>query len=200
MDTQVPQLDLEIVQGATFSQVMTWCSDVLVQKTISAIAKGAPTSVTAASHGMVSGLPCWLEELGGMRQARQDHLVDPPHIATVISSSVVTVPLNSHQFNDFTSGGALVYYQPQDLTGFTARMQIRDSVGAAAALLELTTSNSRIALDNTAKTITLTISATDTAAITWTRGVYDLELVSAGGVVYRVSQGNVFVNRETTRS
>jgi hypothetical protein len=200
MGTQVPHQDLEIVQGATFIQPFSWCSDVLVQKAITAITKGAVTVLTVPSHGMPSAMPCWLEEVGGMRQIRNNHLTDVPYVGTSLGANTVSVPITSDQYNDFTSGGALVYYQPQDLTGFTARMQIRESVGAAVALLDLTTSNSRISLDNTAKTITLTISATDTAAITWMRGVYDLELVSPGGIVYRVAQGAVFVNRETTRA
>jgi hypothetical protein len=199
MDSQVPELDLEIVQGATFSLILTWCSDALVQKTISAITKGAPTLLSVTAHGMPSGVPCWTEEVGGMRQIRNNHLTDEPYIGTSVDANTVSLPVNSHQYNAFTSGGALVYYQPQDLASFTARMQIRDAVNATTVLLELTTVNARIALDNTAKTITLTISATDTAAITWTRGVYDLEMVSGAGVVTRIAQGNVFVNRETTR-
>ncbi|MBK8773003.1 MAG: hypothetical protein IPM06_21580 [Rhizobiales bacterium] len=57
-------------------------------------------------------------------------------------------------------------------------MSIKDVVGGTE-LLRLDTTNARIALDNAAKTIALTISAADTAAITWLEGVYDLELVSA---------------------
>jgi len=49
-----------------------------------------------------------------------------------------------------------------------------------------------IALDDVTKTITLTIDAVDTAALTVKRGVADLELVSAGGVVtkLKLTQGD----------
>lgn len=46
-------------------------------------------------------------------------------------------------------------------------------------LLRLTTENGRIAIDTSGKTITLTVSAADTALMTWKRGEYDLEMVSA---------------------
>lgn len=89
---------------------------------------------------------------------------------------------------------------PINLTGYTARMQIRKSATSSAALLELTTENSRITLGGVAGTITLTLTAADTAAITWTSGVYDLELVDSGGGVRRLIQGAVRVSREVTRT
>lgn len=86
-----------------------------------------------------------------------------------------------------------------NLTGYTARMQIRPTAASATTTLSLTTENSRIALGGTAGTITLSISATDTAAITAGRYVYDLELVSAGGIVTRLLQGMVTVSANVTR-
>ncbi|MGH9892810.1 MAG: hypothetical protein ACREA0_12630 [bacterium] len=107
--------------------------------------------------------------------------------------------IDASGFSTYTSGGILRYNQPTDLAGYTARMHIRATQSAATTLIELTTANSRIALDNVLKTITLTISATDTAAITWTAGVYDLEMVSAGGVVTRLLEGSVSISEEVTR-
>lgn len=89
--------------------------------------------------------------------------------------------------------------QPIDLTGCTARMQIREEVDATAVLLGLTTENARIALGGAAGTIDLTIAATDTAALTWPAGVWDLEIVHPGGAVTRLAQGSVVVSPEVTR-
>jgi hypothetical protein len=86
-----------------------------------------------------------------------------------------------------------------NLSGYTARMQIRPTAASATTTLSLTTENSRIALGGTAGTITLSISATDTAAIAAGRYVYDLELVSAGGIVTRLLQGIVTVSANVTR-
>jgi hypothetical protein len=86
-----------------------------------------------------------------------------------------------------------------NLTGYTARMQVRATLESASTLVELTTANGRIALGGTAGTISLTISATDTAALTSGRGVYDLELVSGSGIVTRLLQGVCTISRNVTR-
>jgi hypothetical protein len=86
-----------------------------------------------------------------------------------------------------------------NLTGYTARMQIRSNKDSADPTVTLTTENGGIALGGAAGTITLTITATDSAAITESEGVYDLELVSSGGVVTRLLQGAVEINKEVTR-
>ena len=86
-----------------------------------------------------------------------------------------------------------------NLTGYTARMQARRSIGAGSTFINLTTENGGITLGGAAGTITLTISATDTAALTEQSGHYDLEVVSAGGVVTRLLQGEITVSKEVTR-
>lgn len=86
-----------------------------------------------------------------------------------------------------------------NLTGYTARMQVRQSKASDTVLLELTTANGRIALGGSAGTIDLSLNATTTAAITWKRGVYDLELVASNGVVKRLLEGEVTVSKEVTR-
>lgn len=86
-----------------------------------------------------------------------------------------------------------------NLTGYTARMQIRANKKATTTLLELTTENGRIVLGGAAGTLQLILSATVTAAIDWTRGVYDLEVINADGFVQRLWQGDVEVDKEVTR-
>lgn len=90
---------------------------------------------------------------------------------------------------------------PVDLTGFTARMHIRNSIDATTTLLELTTENSRIALGGVAGTVQLSVDASDTPALTFTEGVYDLELVDTGGSgdVTRLTYGGVENRFEVTR-
>ena len=86
-----------------------------------------------------------------------------------------------------------------DLTGYTARMQVRTSIDAAgAATLSLTTENGRIVLGGTAGTIMLSAEATATQAVTAGSYVYDLELVS-GSTVTRLVQGSFTLRGEVTR-
>lgn len=88
---------------------------------------------------------------------------------------------------------------PYDLTGYTARMQVRKSVNATAPLLSLTSSGGDIVLGGAAGTIVITASATATAAMDATHGVYDLELVAPSGTVTRVLKGSVEISPEVTR-
>lgn len=88
---------------------------------------------------------------------------------------------------------------PIDLTGCTARMQVREEVESTTVLLSLTTENDGIALGGAAGTIDLYVSDEDTAAITWDAGVWDLEVVHPGGEVTRLAQGSVSVSPEVTR-
>lgn len=88
---------------------------------------------------------------------------------------------------------------PVNLTGYTARMQIRGELTDATVLLELTTENGGITLGGTAGTIDLYISAVATAGITWESGVYDLEMVASNSDVIRLVAGGVSVSPEVTR-
>ena len=88
---------------------------------------------------------------------------------------------------------------PIDLTGYDARMQIRSSKTATSFIHELTVLNSGIVLGGAAGTTTLFISDTDTAAFTFKQAVYDLELISSGGIVTRLLEGNVTLRTETTK-
>jgi len=85
-----------------------------------------------------------------------------------------------------------------NLTGYTARMQLRTSVANDSVVLELTDSNGRIALGGTAGTITLTVTAADMTTLPPQKYVYDLELVN-GAVVTRLVQGTFTVRAEVTR-
>ena len=84
-----------------------------------------------------------------------------------------------------------------DLSGYTARMQMRRN-HQDDSLIDLTTENGRIALGGVAGTVTLTIAATDTAALPPVEGVYDLEIVS-GAVVDKLLAGTFSIAREVTR-
>jgi len=85
-----------------------------------------------------------------------------------------------------------------DLTGFTARMQIRTEIDADDVMCELTTENGRIALGGDEGTVHLTIPANITEDFD-DEGVYDLELIAEDGKVYRLLKGKVKVELEVTR-
>ena len=79
-----------------------------------------------------------------------------------------------------------------DLTGFSAKLQARSELSATSILqFELNTANGGIVLGGKSGTIALYISGINTTQFTWTKGVFDLDLTSASGEVYRLVTGSV---------
>jgi len=91
-------------------------------------------------------------------------------------------------------------YIEYNLTGYTARMQVRRTVDNANYLVSLTSSNGGLVVipgiyENQ---IQILMSASVTASITQS-GVYDLEIVDPEGYVSRVLQGSFTLIPEVTR-
>ena len=87
-----------------------------------------------------------------------------------------------------------------NLTGYTsAEMDLRETPESSSEVLTLTTANSRIALGGSAGTVTLSISAADTANLTAGDGVFDLEVVDGSSRVYRILEGTYTIRRNISR-
>ena len=82
----------------------------------------------------------------------------------------------------------------------TARLQGRVRYNDPDTLFELSTETSGITLGGIEGTLTLAMSATETAVLNFKSGVYDLELTAADGItVTRLLQGRVLLSPEVTR-
>jgi hypothetical protein len=90
-----------------------------------------------------------------------------------------------------------VYYD-YDLTGFTARMQVRRTIESTTKIIELTTENGGIEIDGVQGKLTVIMTATQTSALS-SSGVYDIEIVDGGGNVSRLVQGVFTLSQEVTR-
>ena len=86
-----------------------------------------------------------------------------------------------------------------NLTGFTAEMDLRKNQDDSNEVITLTTANSRISMGGAAGTITLTISATDSAALSVGDGVYDLETTDSNGKVDRILEGTYSIRGNVSR-
>lgn len=86
-----------------------------------------------------------------------------------------------------------------DLTGFTAKMQARKSYTAPDILVQLTTENGGITLGGINGTIDLLLTATQTSALSFTSGMYDIELISGTGEVTRLLAGEITLSKEVTK-
>ncbi|WP_025915516.1 hypothetical protein [Herminiimonas sp. CN] len=194
------ELDLSIRQGATYRHIVRWETQLIAYKPITDVTQTAPVVVTATGHGIPDGWKAAVVSVKGMTQI---NAATPPKKAdyrpvTVLSAdSIALNDVNAASFAPYASGGYLRFYTPADLAGFTARMSIKDRIGGTE-LISLTDANARIVLDDAAKTITLLLSATDTASFAWANGVYDLELVSVAGEVTTLLSGAVSIIKEVT--
>lgn len=192
--------EILIQKGKTFTMAVRWGVEPFVRKAITGIsfATGAPR-LTVTSHGMPDG---WQGAIYGVIGPRQINAKNSPprasdyHALTVIDANtlelndVTPVDDNGKDWPAYVSGGFVMSLTPKDLTGYAARVDIKDKVDGTVLLssevadapLNLITATVSDALKST----TLSISATDTAALTFKHGVADLEMVSPGGVVTKL--------------
>ena len=202
------KINFKIYQGATFNEVLRWESSVRVYKTITAITRSAPLVVTAVAHGIPAEWRVRFTNILGMTDLNSVDTyigssgvtLDGYHKVSAVTTDTITInSINSLGFKAYTSGGIAEYNLPVDMTGYTARMQIREKITSTDTILQLTTENSGIIIDNGNKTIKINISATATAALNFTTAVYGLEMVSSGGQVTSFVAGNISLVKEVTR-
>jgi hypothetical protein len=194
--TAPTKVNFKIYQGSTFTEVLRWESYIKVYKPITNITKTAPVIITSAGHGIPIGWRIKVSNVTGMTQMNSSSV---QHIVTYKDTDTLTInAVNAVAYSDYISGGIIEYNEPKSLSGLTARMQIRAKVTSTDELLELTTENSMIILNDTNKTITITIPAATTELLTFKSAVYSLELVD-GSVVTPFIYGNITLDTEITR-
>ena len=110
--------------------------------------------------------------------ARHDFTIDK----NATFSKTITITLNG---------------SPVDLTGWSAEIDIRDS--SRNEIITLTEGNSRITMGGEAGTIALEISASDTAAISESNGVYDLRVTDDSSVINFIIYGDVYFIKSVTK-
>lgn len=119
-------------------------------------------------------------------------------------TGVAYLPINQGSHNNITveyedgNGNAI------DLTGYSARMQIRRHVNHPNTIISLTTASdtangSGVTISGKAGKIDITITDEDSKDFDFTEGVYDIEIVSSGGEVLRLLEGPVDLFKEVTR-
>lgn len=196
--------DIVIIKGKTWSEVIRWEQPTLVYKAITSISKvGGSAVIGVVGHGVPEGWRVAVVSVKGMVEINAANwpLKDKDfHKATVLTADSIELnDINAADYKDYVSGGFVVYRAPVDLTGFAARMSIKDKVGGT--LLEsLTSAGGEIDIDTVNYKITRTLDAVTTAAFTWKKGVFDMEMVSPDGtpVVTLLDDGAVLIEQEVT--
>jgi hypothetical protein len=199
--------NLTILQGKTFKDILRWETEPIVRKAIAGfdVSTGCPR-LTVTGHGLPNG---WRVAVYNVGQPKEINAANNPPLdddytpATVIDANTIELNrISAVDWKPYTSGGFLQWNTPHDLASYTVRMKIKNRVGgtvlasteAADAPLNVIT----MAVDNSAKTITRTIDADDTAAFAFKTGVYDVEAVSPSGEVTLLFYGSVTISQEVT--
>jgi hypothetical protein len=119
--------------------------------------------------------------------------------AAIYSTAIQQGALWTKQFT-YKSGATEATATPVNLTGYNARMKIKDASGALVLSLSTTpTANGDvITLGGAAGTVTVTIKTATTTAFDFSTATYDLELVQPDSEVIRLVQGDLTLEREVT--
>lgn len=115
---------------------------------------------------------------------------------TIATASLSGFTITNGATGTYISGG--IASGALDITGYTAKMQMRPEPNDATAVLTLTTENGGISIVGPTGQITMFATATQTYAIDEGPYYYDLEIYS-GPNVTRVIQGQIVVSAEVTQ-
>lgn len=191
------KLNLKIYQGNTFRETLRQGTSLKGYANITNISKTAPVQIVAPGATLPAGWRFQVTNVSGMKEINCSE--DTYYTATTVSNGTITVnAVNAVGFNNYTASGVVSWAVPKSLAGVTARMQIRSKITDDTVIKELTTANGGIIIDDTNKTITIYMSATDTAALTFSSAIYSLELVD-GTDVTTIVAGSVTLEKEVTR-
>lgn len=199
--SQVAQVPLYLLQGASYRRTFRFGVEPYVYKAITGASKTAPASLTVTSHGIPDGWPIWVESVQGMDQINRPRTCQPYTKTRVVDANTIELnDVNALEYDTYSGSGVVIYMTPVSLAGATAKLQVRQQVSSVAALITLTSSPAAgIVVDDTAKTISIEFSAAQLSGLAIPEGVYDLELTFSDGSVRRLAEGSVFVSREVTR-
>jgi len=196
----VAKKDWDLIQGATFDKLLVWIN---------------PTSVFTATVAGDSGgtAPDWPPDVGdtvvdntitweNTRLAEEEDKEGDDAIAEWLANTAYVI-----------GDTVLSTRQPVDITGYEARLQIRDDFAdenSSVVLFEMTTvidaDDNGIRLGTTGGEIRLTIQPGTTETFDWDPSGYDLEMIAPDnpplypdGFVTRLLEGKFKVSKEHTR-
>lgn len=86
---------------------------------------------------------------------------------------------------------------PDDLAGYTGKLQIRELRNDIIPLVVLDPSN--IVVNSGTRQVTVTIPGAESATYDWRRGVYDLLITGPLGDPWRLVEGRVTLSQAVTR-
>ena len=87
---------------------------------------------------------------------------------------------------------------PLDLTGATAKMQVRDTAGGAKLAFTLTSPSGGITIDGPNGTLSIKCTPTQTSKMFYPKSSYDIMIVDTNGNKIKLLEGFMTLNRSVT--
>jgi len=192
------KLNITIEQGATYSLGFNWYGAGKLCKLIEDLTPGCPTLITITSHGLpsTSPTPVYISHVQGAKRANTG---GSPVKATWVDANSFYVDADTVGQDYTANTGLVTWYAPTDLTGYSARMHIRENIEDTTTIADLTSVGGDITLSSTDGRIEVTIADDVTAAYDFDEAVYDLEVEDSGGKTTRLLYGTVTLSKEVTR-
>lgn len=194
------KISYKIYQGSTFNETLRWESETKQYSPISSITNAAPCVVTTSSaHGVPIN---WRVRVTGVSGMKDINTIsdDSYYLVTGKTSNTLTLnQVNSAAYGAYVSGGIVEYNTPIPITGYTAQMQIRETLESTIVLHEMTTANNGIVIDPINYTISLKISSAVTGTFNFDAAVYSCELTDNQGNTIPFLSGSISLVKEVTR-
>lgn len=185
-----PVINLTITRGKTFQFGFLYADSELVYKPITAMPSTAPVRLTVEDHGIPDGWPVQVTCVRTPTELNTDE--GAYRLARVIDVDTIEFnDLNANCLRAYTQSGLVVFNKPTDLTGWSARAQIRDREGGTLLFSwhsdPLQSPDAEIDVDVARSMFILNMSPTQSEALDWRKAVYDLEAISPAGDVFALT-------------
>jgi hypothetical protein len=195
------QYDIEIKQGSQYQDAFHWYGGGILCASIEDVTIGCPTIIKVTGHGLpsISETPIYIRNVRGARALNTGSLECDMIKALYDDVDNFSVKVDTGNQRYKAGSGSIEWYQPKDLTDWTARMQIREKIDDITPLVSLTSDAGDITISLPDARIIFTIDTDTTEELDFVEGVYDLELVDPVGEATTLLEGKVTLRKEVTR-
>lgn len=204
------QQDLEVIQGKTFEAVFGWAQGKFVWRPITGIAQVAPVRLTVPGHDLKDGWPYWISDLKKPAclnnvqngcEGQGDELGDP-YLAEVVDVDTLSINhINGMRLDAYGSGGVIRYWAREDITDYSAVMQVRRRVADEQVLFTASSvgADPMIIVDVDSAMFRLSIPADAFNDAQFSSGVYEIEIESPDGKRYQLAFGEFLLDQDGVR-
>ena len=129
------KISYKIYQGSTFQETLRWESETKQYAPISTITNSAPCIITTSgSHSIPLN---WRVRVTGVTGMKDINTISDDAYYLVTSKTGTTITMNqvnTSAYGAYTSGGIVEYNTPVPLAGYTAQMQIRETLESTSVI------------------------------------------------------------------